>query len=37
MRDFGRSFARISPEARDLWNQVCDALADEIASGRLQY
>ena len=37
MRVYGKAFARISNEARDLWNEVCDALDAEIASGALQF
>ncbi|EMI17775.1 hypothetical protein RMSM_05301 [Rhodopirellula maiorica SM1] len=37
MREYGRAFARISPEARDLWNDTCNAIADEIETGRLKW
>lgn len=32
MRSHAKSFAAISPAARDHWNQVCEALAKEIES-----
>lgn len=37
MRDTGRALERVSPAARDVYNQMLDSLAEEIESGRLAF
>lgn len=37
MREKGRAIERISPAARDVYNEMLDSIADEIESGRLAF
>jgi len=37
MREKGRAIERISPAARDIYNEMLDSIADEIESGRLAF
>jgi hypothetical protein len=37
MREKGRALERISPEARNIYNEMLDSIADEIESGRLAF